>query len=329
MVRSSLALAFALFSAACTTQSADAPEEQGDTQSTQNVAETKAAPVEAAPKACAPTAGSTRPEQVCWRWRCDGDAIKAASWNGSASSCSPSDLDAEAADRALRRINVHRFIADVPAVARESAWTPAAQECALIAHANGKLSHTPSKDWSCWSDVGAATSLASLVANRSAPASIAAYFEDPGNEPTMVHRRWLLDEKLTTIGLGSTDRYSCVVVDGKTLGGPAAAKATAGRGWAAWPPAGPVPFDVFTDEKIDTAGWTIQSTSDDLDAATVTVTEDGVARPVTVTHLTAGLGSRSALRFIPVGWTTEPGHSYVVKAAAIEFTVEPIDCDAG
>lgn len=282
--------------------------------------------------ACTPRPGPSRAEQVCWRWRCDGDASKVATWDGDANACQSGALDDAAADAALRRINAHRFLAGLAPFASEPAWTDAAQQCALIAHANGKLSHTPPPSWDCWSKEGAATSAGSLVANVSVAPSIAAYFEDPGNETTMVHRRWLLDETLSSVGFGTTDRYSCVVVDGHALSKPANPVAKDDvRGWAAWPPAGPVPFDVFAAEKLDTAGWTIQSTKDDLEKATVNVSRDGKIMPVTVTHLTPLEGSRSAIRFVPQGWVTEAGRSYAVSvigsAAKIDFEVQPIDCD--
>ena len=55
----------------------------------------------------------------------------------------------------------------------------------------------------------------------------------------MVHRRWLLQEELAMIGIGSTDRYSCVVVDGTDIGQKLAKKASKdARGWVAWPPSG-------------------------------------------------------------------------------------------
>ncbi|MBX3225924.1 MAG: hypothetical protein KIT84_29890 [Labilithrix sp.] len=324
----SILLALALAASGCAMKSGNLPAEEAPTTETETATtSTKTTRIADEPRVCAPSPGPSRREQVCWRWRCDGDASRPATWGGDGATCDAADLDADAADRALRRINVHRALADLSPVVLEDAWTPAAQECALIAHANAKLSHTPPEDWACWSPLGAATSELSLVANRSAPLSIAAYFEDPGNETTMVHRRWLLDEGLTTVGLGSTSKFSCVVVDGRALGGPKPAKAAAGRGWAAWPPAGPVPFDVFTEEKLDTAGWTIQSTSDELATADVTVTEDGEPRPITITRLGAGLGSRSAVRFVPNGWSTEAGHAYVVTAGAIQLTVEPVDCD--
>src|SRR5690606_34986449 len=140
-----------------------------------------------------------------------------SSWNGDTGSCNPGDIDMAAAERAVRNINMHRFIADVPPVVHVPEWTKPAQECALLAHANQKLSHTPPRDWSCWSDVASQVSAVSLIANRSAPPAIGAFMEDPGNETTMGHRRWLLSEEIWRVGIGSTSRYTCVVVDGRNL----------------------------------------------------------------------------------------------------------------
>lgn len=325
-----------LTSVACgspTAESTDSAELSTSTDST--VAPAKKAQIVTPPVPpeakfdCSKTPGTSRSEQVCWRWTCDGDGQAKASWGGSAPTCDAGGLDANAAENALRRINVHRFLADVDPFVQEPAWTSAAQECAVIAHANGKLSHEPPRDWACWNDVGAKISEGSLIANVSLGPSIAAYFEDPGNEPTMVHRRWLLDESLASVGFGSTDHYSCVVVDGKSVSKPTV-KPTNVRGWSAWPPAGPVPMDVFVSEKLDTSGWTIQSTKNDLAKASVKVSLDGKDMPVAVTQLTASLGSRTAIRFVPQGWVTEAGRTYTVTVTgvpqAIEFEVQPIAC---
>jgi len=341
----SLVVPFLVLVAGCSVQSGNLEPESDPAQSASTTADTRAstAPADVAvdDELCRTEPGPSRRELVCHRWRCEGrEGRAAARWSGDASSCNAGDLDAEAADRALRVLNLHRFLAGLDAVRVEAAWTGAAQECALVAHANAKLSHTPPPDWRCWSDVAALTSSVSLIANRSAPLAIAAFVEDPGNETTMVHRRWLLSEKVTRIGLGSTDRYACVVVDGRTL--PAKAKANGAtvapsaptepspRDFVAWPPAGPVPMDVFTSERLDEIGWTVQSSSDDLDRATVSVSSGGRELPVKTVRLAPLQGSRSAIRFVPDGWTTEAGRSYVVKVTgwrSFDFTVEPTDCE--
>ncbi|MBX3262373.1 MAG: hypothetical protein KF782_22020 [Labilithrix sp.] len=297
--------------------------------------------------ACSKEPGPSRRAQVCHRWRCEGRAGRAAArWTGDAPACVAATPDADAVARALRVLNLHRFLADLPPVRVEEAWASAAQACALVAHANEKLSHTPPPSSRCWSEQAALASSLGLVANRSAPVSIGAFFEDPGNETTMVHRRWLLSDALARVGVGTTDRYACVVVDGRGLGeetepglapGDAAADGSGDdaarpspRGWAAWPPAGPVPLDVFAAERLDEMGWTVQSDDDDLDRATATVRSSGRSLAVRVTHLTPLLGSRSAIRIVPDGWTTEPGRVYDVSVDGprpIAFAIEPTDCE--
>jgi hypothetical protein len=285
---------------------------------------------------CRRPAGADRSDQVCHRWLCENrDASAPARWAGDPSSCSAGELDGDAVERAVRLVNLHRWLAGVAPVTAEPSWSGAAQECALVAHANAKLSHTPPPEWRCWTERAAIASSVSLIANRSAPAAIGAFIEDLGNEATMVHRRWLLSEELAEIGIGTTDRYACVVVDGRSLDepGPAAEPRTtrvAERGWVAWPPAGPVPIDVFEAERLDDIGWTVQSSSDELAGATVTIRSDAEELPVHVTELAPLHGGRGAVRFVPAGWRTEAGKRYevVVRAGAtrIELVVEPISC---
>ena len=287
------------------------------------------------PTACTSEPRADRASQVCWHWACDGRAATPATWNGNVSACNAGTVDPAAAQRTLALVNLHRFLADMPAVGIEPAWSPAAQQCALVAHANAKLSHTPPRSWTCWNQTAYDASEVSLVANRSGPPSISAFMEDPGNETSLVHRRWLLSDQLVRIGLGSTDHYACVVVDGKKLddeihAGPRDAGAPTGRKWAAWPPAGPVPMDVVTSEELDTVGWTVQSGEDDLDPTTAVIASNGVPLKTTTTLLEADLGSRSAVRILPVGWTTAAGEHYDVTVSGatthIAFTVDPTDC---
>ena len=97
-----------------------------------------------------------------------------------------------------------------------------------------------------------------------------------------------------------------------------------------------MPIDVFATEKLDTLGWTIESSSDALDCADVVVshtTSSGTSTlPVVLTHLEGLHGSQSALSFAPKGWTTEAGGSYDVRVVGgpndpkIAFTVQPVDC---
>ena len=81
---------------------------------------------------------------------------------------------------------------------------------------------------------------------------------------------------------------------------------------------------------IDTTGWTIQSDSINLAGAMVTVTAGGMNMPVSVTQLSGGYGSRYALRFNPMGWTTMAGQTYSVSVAGvsmpISYDVQVVSC---
>ena len=324
---------------------------------------------------------------VCSRWACAHANLVAARWDGDALRCAPGMIDERAHKTALGLVNAYRFLAGVPEIEPEPRWDGPAQECALLAHANKKLSHTPTRDWACWSDRGARASGVSLVANRSAPLAIDAFIEDPGNDETMVHRRWLLSEKVHRLGLGSTSGYTCALVDGRQwdavppprrTGADAGATADAGAGpvekgaeidagvdpngggasaeevpepsagtelegdtsaeksaaepreWVAWPPPGPVPIDAIRRTRVDDTGWTIQSSSLDLDEAIVEVRVAGQPRPLKVLPLERTMGSLTAIRFLPKGWWTKADERYDVHLTkgdtVIDFTVEPIMC---
>jgi hypothetical protein len=297
--------------------------------------------VAAAAMICTPPATDSVQDGVCSRWACAHAELVAAPWDGDANQCSAGTMDANARERAFHLINAYRSLARVPELTAEPRWDAPAQDCALLAHANQRLSHFPSRDWSCWSDRGARASAVSLVANRSAPLAIDPFIEDPGNEPSMVHRRWLLSERIHRIGLGSTSRFSCALVDGRewdgadTNIGPQAVAPTSTEAipsWVAWPPPGPVPFDVWGRTKLDAMGWTVQSSSLDLDGASVVVRVAGetAPRPLRISGLERTLGSLTAIRFVPDGWSTEPGTRYDVhvekEGVLIDFAVEPIDC---
>jgi uncharacterized protein YkwD len=308
---------------------------------------TRAAPMEegeAAPvrRACIPPVSGERKDLVCHRWTCDHSGLEAATWDGDPTSCSAGRIDDNAEAKALGIINTYRFLAGVPAIAAEPEWAEPAQDCALLAHANNALSHEPPTSWSCYSDRGARASAVSLIANRSAPLAIDAFMEDPGNESTMVHRRWLLTEAIHRLALGSTSKFACIVVDGRQYAENESASAkgespattstdSATRPtWVAWPPSGPVPIDALQKTKVDATGWTVQSSTYDLEDAAVEVSLDGRRLPIIVSSLERTLGSRSALRFVPKGWSTEAGRRYEVrvidKAIQIAFTVEPVTC---
>lgn len=264
----------------------------------------------------------TRQEQVCLRWKCDRQDMSEGTWTGSTSGCVPGDLTGTARANAVRLVNLYRFLADLPAVTNDPTRDAKTQECALMMLANGTLSHSPPTSWNCYTAGGAQAAGSSNISSGRAVSSIDLYMRDPGNPTTIGHRRWFLSNSLGPIGVGGASSYSCHWV----IGG----SGNAGKAWVAWPPSGPVPWGMMQSANVDATGWTVQSDSIDLGSATVTVTESGVDKPVTVTTLLANYGSRYAIRFNPSGWSSQADKSYVVTlggvATPISYTVQFVTC---
>jgi hypothetical protein len=75
-------------------------------------------------------------------------------------------------------------------------------------------------------------------------------------------------------------------------------------------------------------GWTVDNATD-LTNANVNVTPNGTTNSLPVTVSIQSDSSKS-IKFVPVGWSVQPGNSYrvVVSSAAptIEYTVIVVDC---
>lgn len=274
--------------------------------------------------------GDPPPDEVaklCERWKSDRAQLGEGTWSGNADACDPGTVSQDGRDNALRLINLYRFIAGLPPVAEDPARTTKAQACALMMHANGQLNHAPPMNWKCWTADGAAAAGQSNISSTPGVVGVDLYMVDPGNDTTIGHRRWILSNSLGPVGLGSTSKNSCLMV----IGG----NGDAGKPWLAWPPPGLVPYQALHVPTIgwahvDQTGWTVQSDSIDLNAATVSVKSGGVDMPVAVNALGQGYGSMSAVRFVPQGWAVEPGKTYDVAlgdvAQPIAYSVQIVDC---
>ena len=246
-------------------------------------------------------------------------------WSGNVAACDPGDLSANARTNALRLVNLYRFLADLPAVTNDPTLDAGDQACALMMRANNMLSHTPPTTWTCYTQAGADAAGSSNISGGQAVSSVDAYMIDDGNETTLGHRRWVLSNSLGPIGIGGTDKASCM----HTLDG----TGKAGKAWMAWPAPGTIPLQAMIPARgasVDTTGWSIQSEKIDLTNAVVTVTVGGVAQPVTVTQLLQNYGAKYALDFIPQGWKTEAGKTYSVAVTGvtptISYDVQIVDC---
>jgi hypothetical protein len=262
---------------------------------------------------------------VCARWKADRADLSEGTWTGSITSCSAGDIGATARANALRLVNLYRWLAGLPAVTTDPTHDAQDQACALMMRANNMISHMPPTTWTCYTADGATGASSSNVSSGPAVSSVDLYMIDPGNATTIGHRRWVLSNSLGPIGIGGTDKASCMW----TLSG----TGKAGKPWMAWPAAGVIPLQAVSQARgmsVDSTGWTVMSDSINLANAQVAVTVDGSAQPVTVTQLDANYGSRYAIRFNPMGWTTQAGKTYAVAVSniptAINYSVQIVDC---
>jgi uncharacterized protein YkwD len=264
---------------------------------------------------------------VCARWTADRVNLSEGTWTGATATCTAGDLPADARANALRLVNLYRWLAQLPPVVTDPTKDAQDMQCALMMRANNMISHTPPTTWLCYSADGANAAGNSNVSSGPAVSSVDLYMIDPGNATTLGHRRWVMSNSLGPIGIGGTDRASCMW----TLGG----TGRAGKPWTAWPPPGIIPLAAMMPQArgmtVDQTGWSIQSDNINLANAQISVTSDGVNLPVTVTQLDPNFGGRYALRFNPIGWTTTAGKTYAVAvsglATAIAYTVQVVACN--
>ncbi len=264
-------------------------------------------------------------ESVCERWLADRADLAEGAWSGSAASCDPGEILEPGPENALRLVNLYRYLAGLAPVIRDPALDAAAQACALMMHAEGRLSHDPTTDWACYSAQGADGAARSLEDLAPVVAAIDVYMIDPGNETTLGHRRNILSQWLQAVGIGSTDRASCLSTD---------IPSQWIEGFIAWPPPGQFPMEAIEPlpwlGSLDDVGWSIQTTTIDLAAAEVTVrnAQDDVL-PVEVWQLEPGYGSSYAIAIRPTGWSMQPG-TYRVDVAGVDppiaYEFQVVDC---
>lgn len=269
-----------------------------------------------------------RREAVCQAWTCATQDPPTPAWTGDVATCAPGD-DPALREAAVRLTNAYRLMAGLPAVSGNPTSEARAQQCAVMQHANHSLSHEPPDDWLCRTTDAVVAAGSSNVATADGYEAVHLYMEDGGanNASTLGHRRWILSPPLETVGVGTTDGYSCMwVVHPFEVDT---------RPFVSWPPAGPVPAEVVhgatpLNGSLDRTGWSVQSNRIDFARATVTVTEDGVEKPVKTVALGANYGSRYALKIVPDGWKTQIGPRYAVQVDGVSQPVswefELVDC---
>jgi uncharacterized protein YkwD len=263
------------------------------------------------------------PEDVCAHWSQERADLTEPNWQGNAVGCDEGEIDEDARARVLRQVNLYRALTGLPPVALDDEYNALAQACSALMDANDTIAHVPPEDWNCYTYEGAKGAGESNLATTPAVQAIDLYMGDTGNESTLGHRRWILQNGLGPFGIGSTDAFSCLHVLGSTSVDSVA--------WTAWPPAGNFPSDaLFTLEPV---GWSFHThTHGPLETAEVTVTSGGEVLPVEVWPLEGGYGGSGAIAFRPIDWSPRANTAYQVDVTGISppvtYVVEVVDCGA-
>lgn len=162
------------------------------------------------------------------------------SFTGDESRCEAGTTSTQSRTATLRALNFVRSLAGLAPVSFSAALNSRSQDTALMMSANRQLSHSPSRDWRCYSSTGAAnagrSNLALSYPQLTSAGLVRLYTSDPGAENGAVgHRRWLLNPFATTMGSGSTRTANAITVIGPS------SSARPNPRWVAWPSAGYFP----------------------------------------------------------------------------------------
>ena len=216
-----------------------------------------------------------------------------SSWTGNQATCIAGTTTADFQDKVAVRINYFRAMAGIPAgITLNSTWGSQDQAAALMMSANNSLSHFPPPSWTCYTSAGAnAASNSNISIGNAGPDAITGYMEDHGANNSIVgHRRWLLYPQTQMMGTGDVAENGTLnsanatwVFDGH-YGGPRPATR---QPFVSWPPPGYVPYPVVF------ARWSFAYPNADLTSATVSMSSNGVAIPVTTETVANGYGENT------------------------------------
>lgn len=230
-------------------------------------------------------------------------ATPSIGWTGSYGSCNAGTTSAAYLEATRRRVAFYRALAGVPSeIVMHQPFVQQAQAAALMMSVNGKLSHSPSSSWTCYSSDGAKAAGAANLASAPGITAIDLYMHDSdGGNAAVGHRRWLLYPQLQRIGAGSTPNNGVAfganalyVLDSETLFG---ARPAVRDGYVAWPPRGFLPYT------ITPTRWSFSYPNAGFGGATVSMWQNGAALGVRKEAVTNGFGENT------VAWVPNIGAS--------------------
>jgi hypothetical protein len=233
----------------------------------------------------------------------------------------------------VARIDLFRWLAGLDPVTHDATYDAEAQACSAIAafwDFNRPISpHNPPPDAKCWTpegERGAGTSNLSWGVRHPANA-VDQFMEDSGanNVGALGHRRWIINPRLRTVGIGYFEGgsnfgvSSCLRVFDMSGSG-------ANPRWNAIPPAGFAPMEMAR------WTWSFQGSIPGIHDANVTMeTSDGMPLDVEIRRLQAGAG-QAAVSWVPRGWSVAADTTYRVTVSGlvggdVSYEVTPVVCN--
>ena len=178
----------------------------------------------------------------------------------------------------------------LPDVSLSGPKTAKNQKGALIASADGILTHTPSPDSECYTQDGYDSQFSSNIAlGIRGSAAIDGYMDDFGDNNVEVgHRRWFVYPRLGEVGIGDVGSSGDMKAGSVWVIGDFEARPSS-PSYIAWPPAGYVPYQLMPTSKR----WSLSWNNANFASATVSV-RDAANKALSVTVTTRGSGAGDA-----------------------------------
>jgi hypothetical protein len=216
--------------------------------------------------------------------------VEELGWTGNVATCNAGKISRLAQTRTLQRINYFRHLVGLlNAIALDSVKNMQCQEAALMMDANNDIDHSPPTSWSCYSVDGAEAAGSSNLAYGAHSSSAITLFMDDEGTPNLGHRRWILQQRKSIFGHGSTPSTSVLYAFDYSGTNPKLP-------FIAYPSPGFFPAPLAS---VKT--WTFSIPSADFSVAKVSVTSpNGVLIPVTSRIPKNGYGDNT-IAFDPSG----------------------------
>lgn len=247
---------------------------------------------------------------------CEGIPV---GWTGAHATCNEGSTGETFRAAVLQRINYFRAMAGVPAdITFSEELNQKAQKAALMLSVNGLLSHTPDESWRCYSLDGAKGARSSnLYLEAHSCEAIDGYMQDAGsNNAHVPHRRWLLNPRTMTMGIGDIPAVSGYPAANVlwVFGSASAERPKTRDHFFAWPPPGYVPYVVVYPR------WSFSYEDADFAQASVSMAHEGNEVPLTLLPVADGYGENTIVWEPQIAWG-QPSKDewYTVRVRNVEM----------